>query len=67
MWILAARTGAAILEIVGCFLVGLLGGQYVGDRLGSPDIGLWVGGGIGAAAAALSLRRLVRRLKRDEP
>ena len=67
MWILAARVGAAILEMVACMMVGLWGGQYVGARLGSSDVGLWIGGGIGAAAAALALWRLVRLEKRVDP
>lgn len=66
MWILAARVGAAVLEVVGCVMVGLLGGQYLGGRFGSADIGLYVGGGIGVLAATVSLRRLAKQAKRDD-
>jgi F0F1-type ATP synthase assembly protein I len=66
MWIVAARVSAAVLEIAGGVMVGLYGGQFVGGRFGSPDIGLYVGGGLGLFAAVMGLRRLVRMAKRED-
>jgi hypothetical protein len=66
MWIIAAQTGAAVLQIALGVLIGLWGGQYLGGLLGGKDIGLLVGGGLGLLAAALGLWRLVKRARREE-
>ncbi len=67
MWILAVRVSAAVLEAVSLVLVGLLGGQYLGGRLGAPDLGMYCGGGLGVLAASMTMRRLARRTNRDDP
>lgn len=67
MWILAARVGAGVIELACCVVVGLLGGQYLGGRLGSPNLGLYVGGGLGVMAATFAVRRLVKQLNREDP
>lgn len=67
MWILAVRVSAAVLEAIVFVLVGLVGGQVLGGRLGSPDLGMYCGGGLGVLAASMTMRRLAKQANRDDP
>jgi hypothetical protein len=66
MWILAVRVSAAVLEAIVLILVGLFGGQYVGGRLGSPEVGMYCGGGLGVLAASMTMRRLAKQVNRED-
>ena len=47
-----------------CVLVGLLGGRWIGQKLGSEDAGTLGGVAFGVVAAGYELRRVLRRLER---
>ena len=47
-----------------CVVLGLLGGRWIGRKLGSEDAGTLAGVAFGVAAAGYELRRVVRRLER---
>lgn len=63
-WAAVGEVTSLATTLAICVLIGLLGGRWIGKKLGSEDVGILAGVAFGVVAAGYELRRVVLRLER---
>ena len=64
LWGPVGEVTSLAMTLAICVIVGLVGGRWIGKKLGSQDVGTLAGVAFGVTAAGYELRRVVRRLER---
>lgn len=63
-WGPVGELSALAMTLALCVIIGLVGGRWLGKKLGSEDVGTLAGVAFGVVAAGYELRRVARRLQR---
>ena len=63
-WAAVGELTSLAMTLAICVLIGLLGGRWIGRKLGAEDAGTLGGVAFGVVAAGYELRRVALRLER---